>query len=108
VVPGVAPEEHLLPGLDDPHLAVLGIGDHQGALQHAVGDVGGEDGLVAGRVPELPAGCELVLQHVQGVGGDVDPVGDETGHGIAPHVVRRRVSPYDGGPVERRTGRGAS
>ena len=92
MVPGVAAEEDLVACRDHADLAVLRVREDELALEHAVHDVGREDRLVGRAVPELPARLEPELQHVQGRGRDVDPVGHQTGLGVSP----RRGAPCPG------------
>ena len=106
VVPGVAAEEHALPGPHALDLAGLGVGDDHRALEHVQHLVGGEDRAEVRRVAEAAAGRHPEQQHVDLVGRGVDPV---------EHLARLRVAPDVAGdvgaadlrrPVERRPRRG--
>ena len=93
MVPGVAAEQHALAGLDDADLAVLRVGDDERAVRARVEDVGGEDGLVRGAVPEPATGCQLELQHVQRGRRHVDAVRHVTGLGVPPDVMGGVAAP---------------
>ena len=105
VMPRVAPEEDALPGCRALHLAGLGVGDHEHALEHVQQLVGGEDRAEVLRVPEPRAGREPEDEHVDLVGRRVDPVEDLAGGRVAPDVARDVGAADQRRPVERRPGR---
>ena len=102
VMPGVAAEEHALPGRGALDLAGLRVGDHQHPLEDMQQLVGGEDRAEVLRVPEPRARREPEDEHVDLVGRRVDPVEDLAGRRIAPDVARDVGAADQRRAVERR------
>ena len=68
VMPGVAPEQHRLTGLDDLDLASFGVSKDKGSLEHEVSDVRTEDGAMSVRMETAPARRQRVDKHVDQIG----------------------------------------
>ena len=106
VVPGVLLEKHRLAGLDQMHLAVLGVGDDHRAHQHRQHLIRAKDGAEAFRMAKPVTRRHAEHQLVDLVGRDIDPVVDLPRRRIPPQMPRDRGVGDRRRAVEHRAGRG--
>src|SRR6185437_15682882 len=90
MMPRIPAKYHGLAGVDAMDLAGLGVGDHHLAAQHMEQFVRAEDSPVCLGMPESAAERDAENQLMDLIAGNVDPIRDLTGFGVAPKMPSGR------------------